>query len=86
MKFNFRKVLSQFIGLVLLVVTATQISSAQSFRGGLNGTITDQSGAAVPGAKVRATNDGTDAIHETVSSSSGAFSFRIFRSVPTPSQ
>ena len=52
------------------------MSSAQSFRGGLNGVITDQSGAAVPGAKIRATNDGTDAIHETVSSTSGAFSFQ----------
>ncbi len=44
------------MGLTLLLVTATQSLSAKSFRGGLNGIITDQSGAAVPGAKVRATN------------------------------
>lgn len=56
MKFNLNKIKSLFMGLTLLLVTATQSLSAQSFRGGLNGIITDQSGAAVPGAKVRATN------------------------------
>jgi Carboxypeptidase regulatory-like domain len=76
MKSVFSKAMSLFIGLMLLSVTATQIASAQSFRGGINGTITDQSGAAIPEAKVRATDDATDAIHETVSSSSGSYSFQ----------
>jgi len=48
---------------------------AQTFRGGINGVVTDQSGAAVPGAKVRAIDNATNVVHATVSSSAGEFSF-----------
>jgi len=49
--------------------------NAQTFRGGINGTITDSSGAVVPGAKITATDVATAAVRDTVSSGAGEFSF-----------
>ena len=48
---------------------------AQTFRGNINGTVTDTSGAVIPGAKVTATDTATAAVRETVSSGAGEFSF-----------
>jgi outer membrane receptor protein involved in Fe transport len=48
---------------------------AQTFRGTINGVVTDPSGAVVPGAKVTATDVATAAVHETVSSGAGEFAF-----------
>src|SRR5215471_2600911 len=47
---------------------------AQSNRGGISGTITDQQGLVVPGATVVVVNVGTNESVRTTSSSSGAFS------------
>ena len=41
---------------------------AQTFRGGINGAVTDATGAAVAGAKVAATETSTGIVHESVSS------------------
>jgi hypothetical protein len=49
--------------------------SSQTFRGSINGTVTDTSGAVIPGAKVTATDTATATVHETVSSGAGEFSF-----------
>jgi Carboxypeptidase regulatory-like domain len=49
--------------------------SSQTFRGSINGTITDSSGAAVPNAKVTATDVATAVVRDTVSSGAGEFSF-----------
>jgi hypothetical protein len=48
----------------------------QTYRGGINGTVTDQSGAVVPGASVEATETATNSSHKSVSSSAGEFSFQ----------
>jgi hypothetical protein len=48
---------------------------AQTFRGGINGAITDPSGAAIPGAKVTATDVATAAVRDTISSGAGEFAF-----------
>jgi hypothetical protein len=48
---------------------------AQTFRGSINGSITDPSGAAVSNAKVTATDVATAVVRETVSSGAGEFSF-----------
>ncbi len=50
-------------------------SQAQTFRGGINGTVTDSTGAAVAGAAVTAINAGTGIKTPGVSSSSGGFLF-----------
>ena len=43
--------------------------------GQIEGTVTDQTGAAVVGAAVTATNIGTDSAHATTTSSMGAYIF-----------
>ncbi|WP_348261867.1 carboxypeptidase regulatory-like domain-containing protein [Telmatobacter sp. DSM 110680] len=47
----------------------------QAVNGTLLGTVTDSSGATVPGAKVTATEAQTNAVHEAVTNESGNFSF-----------
>jgi hypothetical protein len=48
---------------------------AQTFRGGINGTVTDPSGAVVPQAHVTATDIATATVYNTVASSAGEFNF-----------
>src|SRR6266496_6522684 len=61
----------------LLTVLLLAVSlRAQTFRGAINGTITDPSGAVVAGANVKATNTGTGIVLSTVSTSGGAFTFQ----------
>ena len=50
--------------------------SAQTFRGGINGTVTDQSGAVVPAAAVTATNNGTGVSLNAITSSAGEYQFQ----------
>ncbi|HEY1732379.1 MAG TPA: TonB-dependent receptor, partial [Terriglobales bacterium] len=50
------------------------VAQAQTFRGGINGTVTDSSGAVVPGAKVTATEVATATVRQTVTSGAGEFS------------
>ena len=58
---------------VLFVLPA--IGFGQTFRGGISGTITDQSGAVVPGAQVAAVETSTNTAYKTISSSAGEFGF-----------
>jgi hypothetical protein len=60
--------------LLLLAAPATTLV-AQTFRGTISGTVTDSSGAAIPGAAVTATETGTGAKHQMMSTSGGDFSF-----------
>jgi outer membrane receptor protein involved in Fe transport len=48
---------------------------AQTFRGGINGTVTDASGAVIPGARISATDVATSVVRATISSGAGEFSF-----------
>ncbi|NQW04008.1 MAG: carboxypeptidase regulatory-like domain-containing protein [Acidobacteria bacterium] len=57
---------------VLLLVSS--LVFAQGVTSSLAGTVVDTTGVAIPGATVVATNIGTGATHETVSSSQGSFS------------
>jgi hypothetical protein len=45
----------------------------QTFRGGISGTVTDQSGAVVPGAQIVAVDEATNSSYRAVSSSAGEF-------------
>jgi hypothetical protein len=63
--------------LALLAIPALVMPvMAQTFRGGINGTVTDASGAVVPNAPVTATDVATGIVHSTTSSSAGDFLFQ----------
>ncbi len=62
--------------LAIAVLAAPVVSQAQTFRGGINGTVTDQSGAVVAGAQVEALDTATSVSHKTVSTSAGEYSFQ----------
>src|ERR1700675_1967452 len=62
--------------LFLLVLAFVVTTNAQTFRGSINGTVTDPSGASVPGATVKATETSTNIEHTTVTSSEGQFAFQ----------
>ncbi len=66
--------------LILAAIIAIPVASfAQTFRGGINGVVTDQSGAVVPGATVEVVDPATSVSHKTVSSSAGEY---IFQDLP----
>ncbi len=50
-------------------------SFAQTFRGAINGTVTDSTGAVVPSAQITAVDTATNLSYSAVSTSSGEFSF-----------
>ena len=52
------------------------IAVAQTFRGGINGSVTDSTGAVLPQAVVTATNEATALTYRTTSSGAGVFSFQ----------
>jgi hypothetical protein len=62
--------------LAIAVLAAPVVSQAQTFRGGINGTVTDQSGAVVAGAQVEALDTATSVSHKAVSTSAGEYSFQ----------
>jgi len=68
--------MKQLLVAVLLVLLFVMSANAQTFRGAINGTVTDPSGAAVPGATVKATEIGTNIDHTTVTSAEGQFAFQ----------
>jgi Carboxypeptidase regulatory-like domain/TonB dependent receptor len=76
MKFrSLRSILSVAAVLLALAISLPFGARAQTFRGAINGTVTDPSGAAVPGATVEAVETATNASHKTISSSAGEFAF-----------
>jgi hypothetical protein len=63
-------------GTILVLLLAATALSAQTFRGAINGTVTDSSGAALAGAEVKATNTATGVALSTVTTSGGEFAFQ----------
>jgi outer membrane receptor protein involved in Fe transport len=61
--------------LVALLLLLPFPALAQTFRGTINGSVTDASGAVIPGAKIVAINVATSASYQTVSSGAGEFTF-----------
>lgn len=61
---------------LLMILLVTGLGWSQhTFRGGINGVVTDQSGAVVPGANVQLTNTGTNVTMTTTSTSAGEYAF-----------
>src|SRR5579863_8407708 len=65
--------LALLVGFLAVMIAA--IGSAQTFRGGISGIVTDQTGAIVPEAEVKATNGATGLMYSTLSSTAGEFAF-----------
>jgi len=62
--------------LLMLALAMTQFLSAQTFRGGIAGAVQDSTGAVVPNAKISLIGTDTGYARETVSTSSGDYSFQ----------
>ncbi len=71
-----RSVFATILVAVAAVIAFPLNNVAQTFRGGINGTVTDQSGAVVPGATVEATDPATGVSRKAVTSSAGEYSFQ----------
>src|SRR6267378_375112 len=61
---------------ILVVLSLAVGANAQTYRGAINGTVTDPSGAVVPNAQVKATEKSTGIDHNTVTTSDGLFAFQ----------
>ena len=66
--------MKRVLSVLLLFVLDALSLGAQTFRGAINGTVTDPSGALVPNAQVRITEIATSADHNTVTTADGQFS------------
>ena len=61
--------------LLLLMISASTLGFAQAGRGGLNGMVSDPSGAVVPGAKVTLLDHATGVKQSTITTGAGLYSF-----------
>jgi len=61
---------------LLIILTAAIAVNAQTFRGAINGTVTDPSGAVVPSARVKAVEVATGVERSTVTTSDGQFAIQ----------
>jgi hypothetical protein len=62
------------VGALAMLVGVVAVANAQTFRGGISGRVTDQSGGVLPGVNITATNTATGVSRTTVTSSTGDFS------------
>lgn len=68
--------MKRLVFVILLAFSLAVATNAQTFRGSINGTVTDPSGGAVPNAAVKATEVATGLDHTTVTTSEGQFAFQ----------
>lgn len=61
---------------IVIMLSLAVAASAQTFRGAINGTVTDPSGGVVPNASVKATETATGIDHTTTTTGDGFFSFQ----------
>jgi len=66
----------RLLGALIVLVTLGLMGYAQTFRGAINGTVTDPSGAVVANAAVTATEKATGVAHNTTTTSGGEFAFQ----------
>ncbi len=66
-----RRILQLAVGLLVLAILAP----AQTFRGAIQGSVLDSSGASIPGAQVKVTSADTNLVRETTTDESGNYSF-----------
>src|SRR5512135_1729769 len=63
--------------LFVLMLALSPAVMAQSAVGTLSGTVADESGAAIPGVTVTATNHATGVVRTTVTNAAGSFTFPL---------
>jgi hypothetical protein len=68
--------MNRFLVLMLSVLFLVAAAHSQTFRGAINGTVTDPSGAVLPNAAVVATDSATGVTYNTVTTTDGEFSFQ----------
>jgi len=74
--FNTHRLAARLLIVLFLLYYWPSHSTAQTFRGGISGAITDDAGAAVPNVELKATADGTGLVHTTVTSGAGEYGFQ----------
>jgi len=76
--FRLKNFMTLSLSLLLLFVLVSGVitATAQNFRGSLNGTVTDKTGATLPHASVTILEVDTGVTHTTFSSSAGEFAFQ----------
>src|SRR5271167_3680626 len=79
---SFLVFLSAFLLMVCSVLSTAPSAAAQSTGGRFRGTVTDNSGAAVVGAKISLINEATNALREAETNASGEY---LFLEVPVGS-
>ena len=68
--------MKRVLTLLLLLFSDVAFLGAQTFRGSINGNVTDPSGAVVPNAQVQAIETATSVNHNTVTTADGQFSLQ----------
>jgi hypothetical protein len=68
--------MKRFLIAVLFTLSLAVVANSQTFRGAINGTVTDPSGAVVPGATVKCTEAATNIDRATTTTSEGQFAFQ----------
>ncbi len=71
-----RSVMAILLLAMVTMVARPAASLGQTFRGAINGTVTDPTAAVVPGASVEIVDAGTGVVSKTITSSAGEFAFR----------
>jgi hypothetical protein len=74
-----RKSIGLSILAVLFLVVCCAVSKAQTITGGVNGIVTDPSGAVIPNATVTATNTETGVATQATTNNDGAYSIRFLQ-------
>src|SRR6266550_7287673 len=69
-------IMKRLVLTILAVLLLGVATNAQTFRGAINGTVSDPSGAVVPNAQVKAKEKSTGIDHSTVTTTDGQFAFQ----------
>ena len=71
---NSSRSIARLLG-VVIVLTAWGVTARAQTQGGINGTVTDTSGASIPGADVTVTNTATRGTRNTTTNAEGLYTF-----------